>query len=53
MCFPIEVVAEELEEASMTEEGVMQSGSNKSNRGGPLECLDAVAYPDLHHDISA
>ena len=45
--------AEELKETDLTEEGVMQSGGNKPNRGRPLESLDAVANPELHHDIPA
>lgn len=52
MCFPVEFGAEELQEASLTEERVMQSGSNEPNRGWPLERFDAVAYPQLQRDIS-
>lgn len=37
----------------MTQKGVMQSGSNEPNRGWPLESLDSVADPELHHDLLA
>ncbi len=53
MGFPVEVGAEELQETSLTEESIMQSGSNEPNRGRPLESLDAVANPELHQNISA
>ncbi|GEM_PF-4834365 len=53
MSVSVEVGAEELQEASLTEEGVMQSSSNEPNRGRPLESFDAVADPELHHDVSA